>query len=305
MKILLSNDDGYRAAGLTALAAALAARFEITVVAPEDNCSGASNSLSLNRRLQVVEQMGGDGDGDGDAGGDKHRGRRWPLYRVRGTPADSVHLAVNGMLDFKPDMVVAGVNHGANLGDDVLYSGTVAAAIEGRFLGLPALAVSLAGADADAPAERFAAAAEVVIRILEQLRARPLPQDTILNINVPDLRFAQLRGFRATRLGARHPAMPIIEAAEAADTVAAPNAPATTAAASTHTVAAAATTPAATKTPARDFRIGAPGHGADVGPGTDFHAVAAGAVSVTPLQIDMTRHPAVGGLADWLRGLAS
>jgi len=166
--------------------------------------------------------------------------------------------------------------------------------------------VSLAGADADAPAERFAAAAEVVIRILEQLRARPLPQDTILNINVPDLRFAQLRGFRATRLGARHPAMPIIEAAEAADTVAPPNAPATTAAASTHTVAATTTTtPAATKTPARDFRIGAPGHGADVGPGTDFHAVAAGAVSVTPLQIDMTRHPAVGGLADWLRGLAS
>lgn len=303
MKILLSNDDGYRAAGLTALAAALAARFEITVVAPEDNCSGASNSLSLNRRLQVVEQMGGDA---GDRGRDKHRGRRWPLYRVRGTPADSVHLAVNGMLDFKPDMVVAGVNHGANLGDDVLYSGTVAAAIEGRFLGLPALAVSLAGADADAPAEKFAAAAEVVIRILEQLRARPLPQDTILNINVPDLRFAQLRGFRATRLGARHPAMPIIEAAEAADTVAAPNAPATTAAASTDTVAPAKTTatPAATKTPARDFRIGAPGHGADVGPGTDFHAIDAGAVSVTPLQIDMTRHPAVGGLADWLRGLA-
>lgn len=302
MKILLSNDDGYRAAGLTALAAALAARFEITVVAPEDNCSGASNSLSLNRRLQVVEQMGGDA---GDRGRDKHRGRRWPLYRVRGTPADSVHLAVNGMLDFKPDMVVAGVNHGANLGDDVLYSGTVAAAIEGRFLGLPALAVSLDGVTADAPPARFAAAAEVVIRILEKLRARPLPQDTILNINVPDLRFAQLRGFRATRLGARHPAMPIIEAAETAGTVAAPNAPATTAAASTHTVAPAAATPAATKTPARDFRIGAPGHGADVGPGTDFHAIDAGAVSVTPLQIDMTRHPAVGGLADWLRGLAS
>ena len=120
------------------------------------------------------------------------------------------------------------------------------------------------------------------------------------------MRFAQLRGFRATRLGARHPAMPIIaaDAAPGADTVAPPNAPATTAAASTDTVAAAATTPAATKTPARDFRIGAPGHGADVGPGTDFHAVAAGAVSVTPLQIDMTRHPAVGGLADWLRGLA-
>ncbi|MDD9821615.1 MAG: 5'/3'-nucleotidase SurE [Gammaproteobacteria bacterium] len=303
MKILLSNDDGYRAAGLTALAAALAARFEITVVAPEDNCSGASNSLSLNRRLQVVEQMGGDGGDGGDRDGDKHRGRRWPLYRVRGTPADSVHLAVNGMLDFKPDMVVAGVNHGANLGDDVLYSGTVAAAIEGRFLGLPALAVSLAGAAVDAPPARFAAAAEVVIRILEKLRARPLPQDTILNINVPDLRFAQLRGFRATRLGARHPAMPIIaaDAAPGADTVA----PATTAAASTDTVAPATATPAATKTPARDFRIGAPGHGADVGPGTDFHAVAAGAVSVTPLQIDMTRHPAVGGLADWLRGLAS
>lgn len=266
MKILLSNDDGYRAPGLNALARGLAGKFDITVVAPETNCSGASNSLSLNRALQVVEHAGGDGENG------------WPVHCVRGTPADSVHLAVNGMLDFQPDMVVAGINHGANLGDDVLYSGTVAAAIEGRFLGLPALAVSLRDAVPDSPPARFAAAVEVVIRILERLRAHPLPQDTILNINVPDLPAAKLQGLRATRLGARHQSLPIIPAAGGADA----DAPET----------------------ARDFRIGPPGHGADVGPGTDFHAVENGAVSVTPLQIDMTRHAAVGGVADWLRGIA-
>jgi len=200
MKILVSNDDGYRAAGLRALASALAAKFDITVVAPESNCSGASNSLSLMRELQVTERTG------------RADGRAWPVYCVRGTPADSVHLAVNGMLDFEPDMVVAGVNHGANLGDDVLYSGTVAAAIEGRFLGLPALAVSLHGVDHDAAAERFAPATWAVLRLLENLRARPLAQDTILNINVPARPLDELRGFQATRLGARHPAMPIIPA---------------------------------------------------------------------------------------------
>lgn len=271
MKILLSNDDGYRAPGLNALARGLADQFDITVVAPETNCSGASNSLSLNRPLQVARV--GDGDGDGDSDGDGNPAPAWPVYCVRGTPADSVHLAVNGMLESKPDMVVAGINHGANLGDDVLYSGTVAAAIEGRFLGLPALAVSLHGALPDSPPAHFAAAVEVVIRILERLRAHPLPQDTILNINVPGRPAAKLQGLRATRLGARHQSLPIIPAA-------------------------------ADESAARDFRIGPPGHGADVGPGTDFHAVDNGAVSVTPLQIDMTRHSALAGVADWLRGIA-
>lgn len=286
MKILLSNDDGYLAAGLNALAEALAPNFDITVVAPETNCSGASNSLSLNRPLQVARVEPGDGgDGDDGDGGDGNRGRTWPVYRVRGTPADSVHLALNGMLDAKPDMVVAGINHGANLGDDVLYSGTVAAAIEGRFLGLPALAVSLQGADHDAPAARFAGAAEVVIRLLENLRANPLPQDAILNINVPDLPAAGLREIRATRLGARHPAMPIVPAGRGP--------------------AGAESERKTASESARDFRIGAPGKGADTGPGTDFYAVAAGQVSVTPLQIDMTRHAAVDGLARWLQGVSA
>jgi len=276
MKILVSNDDGYRAPGLRALALALAVEFDITVVAPENNCSGASNSLSLNRPLQVACVAPGD---NSDAGA----GRDWPVYRVRGTPADSVHLAVNGMLDAKPDMVVAGVNHGANLGDDVLYSGTVAAAIEGRFLGLPALAVSLHGVDHDAPVARFESAAQVVVELLQNLRAKPLPKDTILNINVPDLPAGDMRGIRATRLGARHPAMPIIAAGCGA----------AGAEAERKTAAAGAT---------RDFRIGSPGQGADTGPGTDFHAIAAGQVSVTPLHIDMTRHAALAGLADWLPG---
>ena len=265
MKILLSNDDGYRAPGLVVLAGALetlAPRVEVTVVAPERNCSGASNSLSLNRSLRVERSRNG-------------------FYYVDGTPADCVHLAVNGMLDFQPDMVVAGINHGPNLGDDVIYSGTVAAAIEGRFLGLPAIAVSLAGVEMN----HYPSAAEVVIRALEHLRAQPLPQDTILNINVPDLPADALRGLTATRLGARHQAQPIIEetppVAEAAEEAG------EAAHASQH----------------RAFRIGAPGAGADAGPGTDFYAVRAGEVSVTPLQIDMTRRHSVEPIADWLAGM--
>ena len=247
MKILLSNDDGYRAEGLAALAEVLSAVFEVVVVAPEENCSGASNSLSLRRPLRVRETPGG-------------------FYYVDGTPADCVHLAITGMLDnvlgWKPDMVVAGINHGANLGDDVIYSGTVAAAMEGRFLGLPAIAVSLMGE------RHYATAAGVIMGLLENLRARPLPTDTILNINVPDLPSAELRGLRATRLGARHQSQPIIEESD---------------------------TPAE-----RVYRIGVIGDSADDGPGTDFHAVGAGAVSVTPLQVDMTRHHSVAGIANWL-----
>ena len=168
MKILLSNDDGYRATGLAVLAEALGAAFEVAVVAPEHNCSGASNSLSLRKSLRVRQSPG----------------RPCRMYYVDGTPADCVHLALNGMLDFldfTPDMVVAGINHGPNLGDDVIYSGTVAAAIEGRFLGLPAIAVSLDGE------RHYATAAGVVMDLLKKLCARPLPRDTILNINVPDL----------------------------------------------------------------------------------------------------------------------
>ena len=253
MKILLSNDDGYRATGLAILAETLAAVFAVTVVAPEQNCSGASNSLSLRKSLRVRQSSGG-------------------FYYVDGTPADCVHLAITGMLasvmDWEPDMVVAGINHGPNLGDDVIYSGTVAAAMEGRFLGLPAIAVSLAGGE---HINHYASAAEVVLELLKNLRARPLPRDTILNINVPDLPLARLRGIRATRLGARHQSQPVIEESN---------------------------TPTE-----RIYRIGTIGDGADIGPGTDFDAVNAGAVSVTPLQIDMTRHNSVENIANWLAGM--
>jgi len=259
MKILLSNDDGADAPGLAALARMLAAKFEITVVAPEENCSGASNSLSLRKPLHVRKNGNG-------------------FYCVDGTPADCVHLAVTGkILDFRPDLVVAGINHGANLGDDVLYSGTVAAAIEGRFLGLPALAVSLAVAPDDEAADaaagahnHYRTAAEVALRLLRNLRA--LPRDTILNVNVPDLPAHALSGLKATRLGARHPSQPAI----ALESAGAPG------------------------DARRAYQIGAIGDSADAGPGTDFDAVRGGAVSVTPLQIDMTRHNSVENIANWL-----
>ncbi len=248
MKVLLSNDDGYQAQGLTTLARALAAVVEITVVAPEQNSSGTSNSLSLRKPLYV---------------------RRAPndFYYVDGTPADCVHLAITGMLDFQLDMVIAGINHGANLGDDVIYSGTVAAAIEGRFLGLPAIAVSLAGS------QHYKTAAAVVLNILENLRAHPLPRDTILNINVPDVPIDQLRGIRATRLGARHQSRPIIKEPGKGNS---------------------------TGFEQHCYRIGPIGDSADAGLGTDFDAIHTKMVSVTPLQIDMTCHQALENIADWL-----
>ncbi|WP_163144515.1 5'/3'-nucleotidase SurE, partial [Arhodomonas sp. KWT] len=178
MRILVSNDDGYRAPGLRALAAALDRHAEVVVVAPERDRSGASNSLTLDTPVRV-----------------------WPVregvFRVEGTPTDCVHLAVTGLIDPEPDMVVSGINAGANLGDDVLYSGTVAAAMEGRHLGLPAVAVSLAGNEPT----HYDTAAAVAERLLEQLRRDPLPADTILNVNVPDLPLERIAGFEATRLG--------------------------------------------------------------------------------------------------------
>ena len=250
MKILISNDDGYRAPGLEALANVLAAAFDVVVVAPENNCSGASNSLSLRKKLRVRECAVGVARG----------------FYVDGTPADCVHLAITGMLknslDWQPDMVVAGINNGPNLGDDVIYSGTVAAAMEGRFLGLPALAVSLNGIT------HFATAADVVMHLLTNLKTQPLPQDTILNLNVPDVVASELRGLRATRLGARHQSQPIIEEANDDDN--------------------------------KVYSIGAIGDGADAGVGTDFDAVRDGYVSVTPMQVDMTRHSSLPDIARWL-----
>ncbi|HJX20010.1 MAG TPA: 5'/3'-nucleotidase SurE [Steroidobacteraceae bacterium] len=186
MKILVSNDDGFRAEGIRRLREALATLAEVTVVAPDRNKSGASNSLTLDVPLRVFESEPG-------------------VYFVPGTPTDCVHLAISGLFDFEHDMVVSGVNDGANLGDDVLYSGTVAAAVEGRFLGLPTIAVSLCTGTGGAG--HFETGAEVARLLVAQLLKSPLQSALILNVNVPDVPFAQLRGFRAGHARAR-PARP-------------------------------------------------------------------------------------------------
>jgi 5'-nucleotidase len=245
MHILLSNDDGYSAEGLIALANALRPLAEITVVAPERNRSGASNSLTLDRPLRISKAENG-------------------FIKVDGTPTDCVHLAITGLLEQEPDMVFAGINHGANLGDDVIYSGTVAAATEGRFLGLPAVAISLASG----VPRHFDTAARVAVALLARIREQPLPADTILNVNVPDVHFDELRGFQSSRLGQRHKAEPVIRA---------------------------------TDPRGRDiYWVGAAGPEQDAGPGTDFHAIRNGYVAVTPLQIDLTRYERIQMLADWL-----
>lgn len=245
MHILLSNDDGYSALGLVTLAEALRPFVECTVVAPERNRSGASNSLTLERPLRVSTAANG-------------------FIKVDGTPTDCVHLAITGLLDREPDMVFAGINHGANLGDDVIYSGTVAAATEGRFLGLPAVAISLGGSS---PAH-FATAAHVAVTLLKRVRHYPIPADTILNVNVPDVPLDQLRGYQATRLGQRHKAEPVIKALDPRGR--------------------------------EIYWVGCAGPEQDAGPGTDFFAVRNGFVSVTPLQIDLTRYESIALLTDWL-----
>lgn len=245
MHILLSNDDGYSAGGLLALANALRPFAELTVVAPERNRSGASNSLTLDRPLRVSKAENG-------------------FIKVDGTPTDCVHLAITGLLKNEPDMVFAGINHGANLGDDVIYSGTVAAATEGRFLGLPAVAISLASSNP----RHFDTAARVAVTLLERIQEEPLPADTILNVNVPDLPWQALRGFRSTRLGQRHKAEPVVKAVDPRGR--------------------------------EIYWVGAAGPEQDAGPGTDFHAIRDNCVAVTPLQIDLTRYERIQTLADWL-----
>lgn len=226
MKILLSNDDGYLARGLGVLHEHLAALGQVDVVAPDRNQSGASSSLTLHSPLRVTQASNG-------------------VYSVNGTPSDCVHLALAGFLDHDPDIVVSGINHGPNLGDDVIYSGTVAAAIEGRYCGLPAVAVSLAGDRL----EHFETAAVVTAKLIQRLTTAPLPSDVILNVNEPIVRQRDPRG--------------------------------------------------------RDiYWIGPAGPGEDAGPGTDFHAVAHGFASVTPLQIDLTRHHQLEQLRGWLGALS-
>ena len=248
MKILISNDDGVYAPGLTCLAKVLSQIAEVTVVAPDRNRSGASNSLTLDHPLRIMSMENG-------------------TTSVNGTPTDCVHLAVTGLLKEMPDMVVSGINEGANLSDDVLYSGTVAAATEGRFLGLPAIAISLEGPKC----QYYNTAAQVAISLVQRLEQDPLPFDTILNVNVPDLPIAELRGFQVTRLGTRHVAEPTIKAVD----------------------------PRGRKI----YWIGQPGPEEDAGPGTDFYAVHSDFVSITPLQLDLTHYKAFDQLSTWIQSL--
>ncbi|MFA6038215.1 MAG: 5'/3'-nucleotidase SurE [Legionellales bacterium] len=248
MRILISNDDGVHAPGLAILAQAVAQMAEITVVAPDRDRSGVSNSLTLNRPVRLAKMPNG-------------------FISVDGTPTDCVHVAITGYLDYEPDMVIAGINSGANLGDDVLYSGTVAAATEGRFLGFPALVVSLAGEEH----LHYETAAKVVQGLISQLQQFPLPADTILNINVPDVPYEQLKGYQVTRLGERHRAKPAIKAQDPRG----------------RTI----------------YWVGPAGSEQNAGPGTDFYAISRDYVSITPLQIDLTRYSALESLMEWVAQL--
>ncbi len=245
MKILISNDDGYLATGINALTDALEKVADVVVVAPDRNRSAASSSLTLHTPLRVSEYG-------------KNR------YKVDGTPSDCVHLAVTGFLGYEPDLVVSGINHGANLGDDVIYSGTVAAAMEGRFLGLPTIAVSLVGHDL----RHFDTAARVASELVQKIERSSLAADIVLNVNVPDRPYDALTGLHATRLGFRHKSEQILRDT---DPYGRPI-----------------------------YWVGPAGKGQDAGEGTDFYAVEHGGVAITPLKVDLTRHEAVQGIADWL-----
>jgi 5'-nucleotidase len=253
VKILISNDDGYRAEGLQHLVQALQSLAKVTVVAPERNRSGASNSLTLDVPMRVTPYAE-------------------RSFYINGTPTDCVHMAISGLLDEEQDMVVSGINDGANLGDDTLYSGTVAAAVEGRFLGLPAIAVSLVTNGTQAVGHHFATAARVAAELVIRLQHTPLGAATILNVNVPDIPYEQLKGMQVTRLGFRHRSEPVIRSLDPKGK--------------------------------EIFWVGPAGAEQDAGPGTDFHAIANNFVSITPLQTDLTRHAMLDDLADWLKGRA-
>jgi 5'-nucleotidase len=248
VRFLLSNDDGYLAPGISHLARALTGLGEVVVVAPDRDRSGASNSLTLEKPIRAQRAENG-------------------FIYCDGTPTDCVHLALTGLLEREPDMVIGGINGGANLGDDVLYSGTVAVAIEGRFLGLPAMAISLVGGNA----MHYQTAAAVAQLLVRQMSQRPLPADTILNVNVPDRPWAELAGFEATRLGRRHKAEPVVRE----------------------------TDPRGRPV----YWVGPPGPEEDAGVGTDFHAIRSGHVSITPLQVDLTHYRALDVVARWLKDM--
>ena len=248
MRILVSNDDGVLAPGIRALAAELATIADIEVMAPDRNRSGASNSLTLTRPLRVKHLDDG-------------------FYSIEGTPTDCVHLALTGFFDPVADMVVSGINDGANLGDDILYSGTVAAAMEGRNLGLPAIAVSMVGESI----QHYETAAAITKQLVLKLRTNPLPSQTILNVNVPDVPLHEIKGMEVTRLGTRHAAEPIVKEMDPRGRPI--------------------------------YWVGPPGAAADAGPGTDFYAVRQGCVSLTPLHLDMTHYKVFDQVAHWLEGI--
>ena len=251
MEILVSNDDGIEAIGIRVLADSMRGLGGVTIVAPDKNRSGASNSLTLDSPIRIKELEDG-------------------VYRVAGTPTDCVHVALTGLLDEDPDIVVSGINAGANLGDDVIYSGTVAAAMEGRFLGYPAVALSLVFAE-QVQQHNYDTAGEAAIRLVRQLQRDPLPADTILNVNVPDCPWSEIRGFEVTRLGHRHRAEPVVK----------------------------------TRDPrGREmYWIGPAGAEQDAGPGTDFDAVRRKFISVTPIHVDLTRYQALDQVAGWVTAI--
>lgn len=245
MKILVSNDDGVNAPGIKVLQQALASLGDTMVVGPDRNCSGASNSLTLINPLRTQTLENG-------------------YISVNGTPTDCVHLAINQLCQTSPDLVVAGINNGANLGDDVLYSGTVAAATEGRHMGMPAIAVSLVGKDE----KYYETAAQVVVKIISHLSDHPLQDDQILNINVPDIPMSELKGIKVTRLGHRHKAETMKKMTDPWNR--------------------------------EIYWYGSLGAELDAGEGTDFHAVANGYASVTPLTVDMTAHNSLNKMQQWI-----
>ena len=255
MRIVLTNDDGIDAPGLLAARQALERIGDVLTVAPDQNRSGVGRSITFGHSIRVEKREMADG-GTG--------------YACSGTPVDCVRLVALGLMDFEPDIVVSGINNTANLGDDVIYSGTVAAAMEGRFLGLPAVALSLASADHRG--EHYATAARAAVEIIARLATDPLPADTILNVNVPDRAWEAVAGFEVTRLGNRHRSEPCV--------------------------------------PQQDPRgrtvywIGPAGPEQDAGPGTDFHAVRSGHISITPIHVDLTRYQALEQVASWVDGLA-
>ncbi|HQO16621.1 MAG TPA: 5'/3'-nucleotidase SurE [Methylotenera sp.] len=246
MKILLSNDDGYFAPGLNILAEHIAQLAEVMVVAPERNRSGASNSLTLDRPLSVRKASNG-------------------FYYVNGTPTDCVHIALTGLMEDMPDMVISGINDGANMGDDTIYSGTVAAAMEGYLLGIPSIAISMSQHNST----HFETAAKVAVELVQHYQKHGFSSPTLLNVNVPDIPYNELQGTVVTRLGKRHKAEPVVQL----------------------------------KTPRNEtvYWVGAAGLPYDGGEGTDFYAVANHKVSISPIQVDLTNHAQLTDINDWLK----